>query len=421
MRLFYKYFGGENMAPFHAAVARTIMTQLGILAFSTVMSVLISRTLGVDNRGIMSWMFAYSGFGSIFVALGMGQAIKKYIVIMPHHTSAFILVDVILLIISLLLFLPALYYYGLSAPIARQNSGLFLLALLFIPYLAFSGILNEILIGLQKNLHFNLLLLTEKITQLILNLALLAFGWVTPTAVVACYMIAVLCRVIAGIGFIRPYIRGLPSRRELWDAFLVMRKLIFSSYFSNLAMCYCGSLLTIVMGMTTTSTELGYFSIAKFVTDQALMLPGTLATFTLPQLAKEQTAEGRKKTKQHIIMLTLVMLLALALPMFIFPAFIIHLLFGQAFMPAAPCLHILAIGMIASGIIGVANSIIASQHQERLLMLNSGALALCITLFALLFSHDLNAVTASYIHSGAYVIGMIVALAIIIRTSKQRE
>lgn len=409
------------MASFHQAVARTIVIQIGMLAFSTVVSVLISRALGVDNRGIVSWMLAYSGFGSICVTLGMGQAVKKYIAKLPHHAPAFIAVDLIILAISLLLFLPLLYYYGISAPIARHNPVIFLLALLLVPYLAFAGILNEILIGLGKSLHFNLLYVIEKCVNMALNISLLAFGWVYPLVVVATYMTAIFFRLVVGIGFIRPYIRRPPTRQELWEAFRIMRKLIFSSYFSNLTMYYCSILLTIVMGIMATSKELGYFSIAKFVTDQALMLPGTLASFTLPQLAKEKTLAGQKRAKEHILMLTLAMLLVLALPLFFFPATITRLLFGEAFMPAAPCLHILAIGMIASGMIGVANSIIASQHQERLLMLNSGTLVLCITLFTLLFHNDLTAVTASYIHSGAHIIGMIVALGIVVYTRNSTE
>src|ERR1700722_8176533 len=104
MRLSWRFYGGEHMASFHLAVVRTLIFQVVTLAFSTIVTILISRKLGVDNRGIVSWMIAYSGFGAMCAALGMGQAAKKYIAQMPHHASAFILVDLILLGISLLFF-----------------------------------------------------------------------------------------------------------------------------------------------------------------------------------------------------------------------------------------------------------------------------------------------------------------------------
>lgn len=399
-----------NMSSFHRSVIRTMAIQVTTLLFTTIVSILLSRALGLEGRGIVSWMMAFSSFGSACVVLGLGQASKKYIAKMPTRASSFIVFDLVAMVLSLMIFMPILYHYGLKAQIAQNNYPVFLIALLMVPYLAFSGLFNEILIGLGRGLHFNILFVIEKSVNILFNIFLLIFGFATPIAVIAIYMFAVFTRLGVGIKYIRPYVNNLPNRKELSDNFRTMRKLIFSSYFANLAMFFSSVWLTIVLGIISPTKELGYFVVAKTLPDAALMLPSALAAFTLPHVAKQATLAGRKQAVKHIFGFAIVLTILLALPLLFFPELIILLLFGKEFQPAAECLPLITTGMMGGSMILVANQIIASQHREGLLVMNSGVLALSIAVPVLLLHNHLTAVHAAYIYAISYIIGMSVSL-----------
>ncbi|MDE3016702.1 MAG: hypothetical protein KGI29_07305 [Pseudomonadota bacterium] len=381
-----------------------------MLALSMLVSIAVSRTLGVDGRGAVSWMLAYSGFGMTFAVMGMGQASKKYIAKMPVHTPVFIVLDGIVLSASLVIFLPLLYWYGASSPLGQRHPHIFLIALLLVPCLAFSSLINDLLIGLGKSLHYNLLTVIEKCSNLVMALSLIALKRITPLTVVIIFTLSVWCRLGAGIRYIKPHVTHLPSRLELHDAFRLMRGLIFSAYFCNLAMYYSGIAVTIVLGFASSSQDLGDFSIVKLLTDAAQIVPVALANYSLPMLSQESSRGKFAREKLHLIMLTIVTMLVIALPFFLFSQTIVSVLFGTGFISAAPCLRIMAIGLAASGVLMVIQSIIASQHQEWLLMVSSGFLALCVTLFTAFAYHDMSAVTAAYVYAASYTLGMAFSL-----------
>ena len=405
-------FGQASFSSFHKMVAHTIFIQMGMMVITTIISIFLSRALGLEGRGVVSWMIAFSNFGSICVVLGLGAALKKYMIKMPENSSGLIASGLIAIIASLIFFLPIFYYYGSITQMAREHHTIFLYALLMIPLLAFSNLFNEILVGLGRGLHYNILYIIEKITNSSLNIALLIWGMVFPVAVMAVYMCAVILRLSAGVKFLRPHILHLPKLAELRSNYRIMRPLIVSSYFSNLTMFFANSWLTIALGLMSSSKELGYFAVAKTLTDAGLMFPSALATFILPQMEKEKECK-RTRTVTHILIFAFALIFLIALPMFLFPQFIIHLLFGTAFMHAADCLPVLAIGMISAGIILVTNPIIASHHREHRLIINSSLLAICIAALTMLYRGSLDAILASYIYAFSYMLGMIISLFIL--------
>jgi len=388
---------------------------------TTIVSILLSRELGAEGRGVVSWMMAFAGFGAVCVVLGLGAALKKYVVKMPERTSGFISSSIIVVLLSLLVFMPILYFGGQMMPIVKAHQSLFICALVMIPYLAFSNLFNEALIGLGHGLHYNKLYIIEKGINIILNISLLALAFVQPVPVMAAYMFAVLCRFAVSIKFMRPHIKQRPTCAEFWGNFGVMRKLVFSSYFGNLAMYFAGSWLTIALGLMSNTKELGYFVIAKTLTDAGLMFPTALAAFVLPQLAKENEQAARERTIKYILIFAFALVCLIALPMFLFPHFIINLLFGSAFISAASCLPVLAAGMVFAGVILVVNPIIASHHKEHRVMINSGILAFSIVLLTFVFKGSLNAITASYIYTAAYMLGLVVSLILVFMQKPKRQ
>src|SRR5690348_682118 len=99
---------GNRMHGFHRMVAGTAITNGLILLCSMAVSVMLTRTLGVEGRGAVSWLFNYSAIGAVMTGLGMGMASKKYIAKTPQQAHVFLALDGLLLMASAMLFMPIL-------------------------------------------------------------------------------------------------------------------------------------------------------------------------------------------------------------------------------------------------------------------------------------------------------------------------
>jgi O-antigen/teichoic acid export membrane protein len=190
----------------------------------------------------------------------------------------------------------------------------------------------------------------------------------------------------------------------------MVRKLVFSAYASNIATYYTATLPTIMLGITSSANELGYFSLARLIVDFGALIPGVIATYALPLLMTEQVRIKYKQTLWHILILAATSMVLTTFPIAYFSDVIVDFLFGSDFIPSGKCLHTMSLGIFAAGMVMVIQAIIASQQHETLLVLNAFMLAFFMTALTFVFYGHLNSQTMSWIYSGGYLFGMVFSL-----------
>lgn len=403
---------GEEKKSYHRMVLGTIITRYSLSALFMIVSVLISRALGVEGRGALSWMVAYSGIGMTFASLGVGRVLRKYIPRYPEKAPIFSVMGLLLCLFGIIVVSPFLYEYGNSLAITQEYHYSYLLLFLLWPLWVIGNLQGEALIAFKKGLHFNVIFIVEKCTYALLCTILLFMSGISPASVLGVYIIAGLLKTAMGFAYLKPQVHYRPSFRELKNVFCMSHKLITSSYITQIMGYYSSAVLTVLLGAAISPMELGYFSTARLLTDSILFVPSTMAAFALPQFSQKQEPDDYQRLKKRMLILSALATLLPAVFMFIFPSSIIHILFGKAFLPAGHCLRIMSVGMVAIGIIGMAQSIIISGKNELILMASTGMQLLCITALMFLFGDRMDAITASYIYSATYVITMIVTLAL---------
>ena len=408
MQLFSKIWQSINNSHYHLAIVRTTLVQLLMLGATAIVSIFVSRALGPEGRGLSSWMIAFASFGSICTVVGMAQTCKKFIAKNPLQLPVCAVINIIMLTLSQLLLLPLFYYYGSIAPMSQHAPDAFRATLLLIPGLAISLICNDMLLGLSRSLHSNILLVIEKVINLTLNVGLLLFWHVTPLAIVTTYTIAITCRIAVSFYYLRPYFKHIPSMQDIRAGFREMRHTIISSYISSVAAYFAGMCLTFALGIFSPASELGYFAVSKLIVDNITVIPLTMASLTLPHLTNQKSEELYQKTKRNIILMVIIIMTCTSVPLYLFSELVIRFLFGVRFMPASDCLHIIVLGMLANGIVMVFNQIIATQPKEYLYMLSPLAIASCMALLVYCFRHNLSAVTSAYIYCISYWMGVLV-------------
>ena len=188
-----RFFGRMNLSHFHRTVVYTVALQMGMTVLSALVSIVISRTLGVESKGVLSWMMASSTFCLVIIEFGIGAPLLKNLARRPGESSTFILLNFIILSGASLIALPAIYYFARSLPMAQHNPALFIIALFLAPFMAISTIFNNTLVSLGRNLHYNLLFSVEKSVTIFLSLFLIATGYVQPfTVIIAFFAVYIL-------------------------------------------------------------------------------------------------------------------------------------------------------------------------------------------------------------------------------------
>ena len=407
---FSKLWQSINNSHYHLAVVRTTLIQLMMLGATAVVSIFVSRALGPEGRGLSSWMIAFASCGSICTVVGMAQTSKKFISRAPLKLPVCAVINILMLSVSQLILLPLFLRYGSAAPIPQHAPDAFSAALVLIPGLAISLVCNDMLLGLSRSLHSNILLVIEKTINLTLNIGLLFFSQITPVAIVTTYAIAIACRIAVSFYYLRPHFRHLPSLADVKEGFREIRHTIVSAYISSMAAYFAGMCLTFSLGLFSSAKELGYFAVSKLIVDNILVIPLTMASLTLPHLTNQKSEELYQKTKHNIIIMVVVVMLSTTTPLYFFSEAVIRFLFGASFLPASDCLHIIVLGMLANGIVMVFNQIIATQPKEYLYMLSPLAIATCMGLLVYCFHSNLSALTGAYIYCISYWMGVLVCI-----------
>ena len=408
-----------TMRHFHIAVARTAAIQFTCMGLGTLVSIFITRALGVEARGALTWLIAFASCGSVLSLLGMGQTSKKYIAHHPEQFTLYAALSACVLAIGISVMLPLLYVIAEHAPVALQYREAFWVALALIPCIAISNLLNDMLVALGKPLHSNILLIVEKSGAAFLNIILLYFACVSPLTIISAYVAIMALKLCFGLQFIRPNVHALPARSALMDCFKNIRSDLVSCYASNLASFYASLCLTLALGTLSSSHELGYFAVCKLIVENILMVPLAIAMFTLPQLAKQTTPETYHHTRNHILALTVAIMLGFALPLYLWSDTLMQFLFGSEFTAAGQPLRLMIVGMIAHGTFAVCNQIVSAKAKASSFMIAPLSIAGIMTLLIVMQQDALSANNAAVIYSVAYSVGMLIASLIVFRKTTQ--
>lgn len=140
------------------------------------------------------------------------------------------------------------------------------------------------------------------------------------------------------------------------------------------------SLDSTIIGAVAGTVQTGLYAAASRLTSPFALVPGALAATALPH----STRLDRPGAQRFVLRLLLLHagMIACLLPVAMFAAPIMELLFGHDYLGAAPSLAVLAIGVPIIGLSSVLGSVAQGQHLERMVAVN-GTLFAGVTLAAL--------------------------------------
>ncbi|MBW3590015.1 MAG: glycosyltransferase [Actinobacteria bacterium] len=228
-------------------------------------------------------------------------------------------------------------------------------SLILAGYMVFAIVTPVIRGGLQGQMQFTplaALAAGTTILRLVAGVVFVRLGWGLSGAVGAS-LLAEAAGLLLGVLPLRQLISvarpgRIPVKGILRDAQMAM--LTFGGFWAIV------SLDTLLVRHFLPGERAGFYAAAAVAAHTVLFLPGAIAMVAFPRFAESfgQSVEARRTLFHSIVAVGVIGLLA-ALFLSVFRSLVIRTLFGEAYLPGAPVVGILALAM---ALLGVANILI---------------------------------------------------------------
>jgi O-antigen/teichoic acid export membrane protein len=327
----------------------TYATQIAGLLISLVTTAIISRILGPDGRGQYAVAMAVGLTGVQACNLGL-HASNTYLVAKRPQLLPSLLTNSIVLSLSLgsIVIGGALLIFSIWPQAAPVHGLLLLLSLIWVPFGLLFLLVENLLMGIQQVRDFNLVELAKRIAGVLLIIAVAVAGATTPASFFLAMMAGMAIALLLGFGKIRPFARSLPQpslplfRQGICFGF----RAYLAAFFAFLVIRADLLMVKYMLG----SEQAGFYSVAGSLADYLLLLPTTIAIVIFPKLSSAREGDGSRHWVKKVTLSGAAVLFPLVLITAVSAHPLIHILFGDAFQPAARALILLMPGVFFLGV-----------------------------------------------------------------------
>jgi len=241
---------------------------------------------------------------------------------------------------------------------------------------------------------------------LLLALAILMPGWLSPARAVAVNALAAALGLAFAAAMLRRHAPFPPPARPPsipWRAWLPQ---VFSLGMLRGLRIAQPQILLLILGAFGTAEAAGLFRIAQRSAALGSFGFNTVAVLAAPYLARLD-ATGDRDRLQRLLTASARAITASAIPPFLLFLFaghaLLELLFGAEFRSAYAAVVILALAAVVTGLLGPAQLVMTMLRRERIAALATGASLAASALLCALFAPSLGATGASAVFAASLV------------------
>ncbi len=309
-------------------------------------SVIISRILGPEGRGIYGLLMTVIVLSASFGVFGFGTANTYFIARDRNRAKALGIQSIIVGLAGSIISGMAFYLFYTYQP--RMVSGidgvLFGVTLLMLPLFLWGNLFSQAFLGLGKIIAYNIFNTGQRL--IFVGAALLML--IVLDYDIGTYMISVLVGIALLMGlYIHWYIRVSP-KSESPDIKLASKSFFYGSrpYIATIfAMATLRSGIFFVNYFRGTS-EAGLFAVAQQISELLVIVPSVVGGILFPRVANGDSKDLTAKVLRTMNVLILPLFITLALG----AKPIITFLFGPEFLPSAGALLIILPGAFLLGL-----------------------------------------------------------------------
>jgi O-antigen/teichoic acid export membrane protein len=344
----------------------TLTHSVGLL-ISFVGSVLLTRKLGLDGRGVLSWIMYFNILGMSLAPLGMGQTSRRFIAEEPKRASDLTLISIIACSLFSLILIPIFIFIGFSNDIGTSYKATFIVSVIAIPFGAISNIFGEILVGLNDGKNYNKNIIIQKIVNFVLIISIIFLGIATPLYAIIALAFSLFIKFTHSLYFVSKKIYF-----KFNDPKWVLKHLsgyTFYGYISFVSVYLMRLIIPILMGFYSTRTEVGLYASAIVIIEAMFIFPQMVSMYLIPKIAQTKHLETQRKIIFYSVVVTAGIIAIGSLFFFLISKWLILLLYGTPFLDVVPVFKILLIGAVFFSIATVLQSVILARLKSFVIVI----------------------------------------------------
>jgi O-antigen/teichoic acid export membrane protein len=395
---------------FFKRVFSSSATQILGMGLAFVGSVLLARQLGADDRGVVAWIMSLHVIGSAMAQSGMCQVNRRFAADGNIPIDILKTLSILACFTASVMLIPLLYLYATNFDIAHNKLAL-TIGLIGIPCLSTADALCDLLIAQHKTRRYNIINFVQKLVSVSIILALVAGGIANITFAVTAYILGSTTKLIIAV-----FLAGAKFEFNIHKAMHLFHRIksyMFANEMSLLALLFASHVNIILLGMFSTSSEVGMYAVSMTLIEAMIILPKMTGVYIIPRLAKTSEHKNKNLIINQTVIISSIIMILIALPCFFLAQFGIHLLFGSEFDGAIPVFKIQLIGMVFWGIFIILHSIIIAEEDGWKIILPAFVSAVVIVLGSVSQYSAGGAVSAATVWALAQFAGLLVSVCLI--------
>lgn len=333
----------------------------GIL-ISLVASVMMTRALGIEGRGVMSWILYFNVLGTSLAQLGMSQTGRRFVAEKPKHADDLTLITILVCFASSLIIIPVLLMIALQNGIGHEYFLALMISLVAIPFSAAAASIGDVLAGLGDGKAYSQNILLRKISSALMLFGLVIFKIATPLTGVAVAFISIMIRFINGLWLLKKHIH-FKFINPKW-VFKNLKLYTFFSYISFISILIARMIIPIELGLVSTKTQTGIYTSAVILIEAMFMLPQMIGMYLLPELSKNTDNKKWRKIFNYSFIGTFIVISGTVIFFYIIANLLIILLYGKEFINAIPVFRILLSALFFFALGTVMQSAISAKCRD---------------------------------------------------------
>jgi O-antigen/teichoic acid export membrane protein len=325
------------------------VSQIVIVIFSFIASIILARSLGPEGKGIYFLAFMIATTSIDLVRSSMATAGVYYLGIKKYRLQDFILSFIFLTIllavigIGLVLF----FFKPISFYLLKNIDPFYVkVALLFIPLNLLFSHLSYVLVGLNDILKYNLVNIINKVS-FALFIGVVCLFWRNITLCIIANLVSQGVAIVAALFFLSSYWKGRRGRLK----FSLMKDVLiygWKAHFGNLIFNVVNRLDSYLIKFFLGATFLGYYSVA-IAAENIWSIPIAIGIALFPKVSLS-LLQDRDKDTAAVCRQAVFLTSCAALILFILSRPLIKFFYGEAFLPAVFPMWILLPGIASLSI-----------------------------------------------------------------------
>jgi O-antigen/teichoic acid export membrane protein len=313
-------------------VSETYFTQIFVIALSFVNSIIVTRLLGPEGRGLLAAANTFTGVGVQLTNLGLHSSNTYYVSREPRLLPVLLGNSYIVSAACGVVVLGSYFFIQANPNLAPFTGSLLALASAAIPIGLAYLFLQNLLIGTQRIHTYNVIDLATRVLAVLLVASTAPLGIVSPEAVFG----LVLATVLLGLVWATIHLGSVLSEpirfspTTLRQGFRYGLRAYFGCLFSFLVLKSDILMVTYMRGYE----ETGYYAIAVGLADILLIFPTVVGTVLFPRLSAISTVRERWRMTRRILAILAPAVFAALLLALLAARPLIRLAYGEAFDPS---------------------------------------------------------------------------------------